>query len=231
MSNLALGLDCSGETYSVGLYGGRGISLEVNGFQPRKALREIPGAIAFLLKTAGATHADLAVVGLTQGPGSFTGVRLGVTVAKTVAFASGCKLCPWDTLELLARQTLPDSSQGTVAVALDARRSELYCGLFNKGSGDWQTLVPTGVRSADEFAAELAKAGPIHALIGTGFAAYPQLCPLAWSGPRYLTREESAPRGLVIARLSLVADARWVASEQLLPVYHREADIQVSSPR
>ncbi len=227
---LALGLDCSGETYSLGLYGERGVSLEVSGFQPRRALREIPGALSYLLKTAGAAHSDLLVVGLTQGPGSFTGVRLGVTVAKTVVLVAGCPLCPWDTLELLARQSLPEPSVGTVAVALDARRGELYCGIFEATGQEWRTLLPTGVRPPAEFGAELVRTESVQVVVGAGFAAYPDLWTSGWGGPRYLSREQSAPSGLAIAKLSFEHQSSWISSEALLPVYHRQADIQVSNP-
>lgn len=227
---LALGLDCSGETYSVGISGGRGVSLEAGGFQPRRALREIPGAISYLLKTAGLTHSDLTVVGVTQGPGSFTGVRLGATVAKTVAMVAGCPICPWDTLELLARQSLPQPSVGAAAVALDARRGELYCGVFRFQKDEFDVVLPTGVRTPQEFQAELSKLDSFQTAIGSGFAAYPELLATEWSGARYQTRENSAPSGRLIAELSLQHPTKWVPSADLLPVYHRQADIQVSTP-
>ncbi len=226
---LALGLDCSGETYSVGLSGGRGVSLEASGFQPRRALREIPGAIAYLLKVAGLTHRDLSVVGVTQGPGSFTGVRLGATVAKTVALVAGCPICPWDTLELLARQSLPAPSVGTAAVALDARRGELYCGIFRFEEERFSALLPTGVRTPQEFQDELSKLEACEAAIGSGFAAYAELLPGDWKGSRHQTRDNSAPSGRLIAELSLQHQPNWIASADLLPVYHRQADIQVSN--
>jgi tRNA threonylcarbamoyladenosine biosynthesis protein TsaB len=96
--NLVLGLDCSGETYSAGLWGSAGTRLEVSGSQPRRALRELPEAVAYLLRTAGAQASDLSAVGVTSGPGSFTGVRLGITVARTAALLAGCPACGWDTL-------------------------------------------------------------------------------------------------------------------------------------
>ncbi len=225
----ALGLDCSGETYSVGISGGRGISLEAGGFQPRRALREIPGAISYLLKTAELSHSDLTVVGVTQGPGSFTGVRLGATVAKTVALIAGCPICPWDTLELLARQSLPQPSFGTAAVALDARRGELYCGVFRFRKDAFDVVLPTGVRTPQEFQGELSNLETCQAAIGSGFAAYPDLLAVDWRGARYQTRENSAPSGRLIAELSLQHQAQWIASAELLPVYHRQADIQVST--
>lgn len=225
---LVLGLDCSGETYSVGLWSSSGLSLEASGQQPRRALRELPQAISYLLATAGVKADQLSALGVTQGPGSFTGVRLGVTVAKTVALVARCPVRGWDTLELLARQHLPRGSTGTVAVALDARRSELYCALFEqKAEGEWHTLLPTSVRSPVDFQTELARRDAVHVAVGTGFQAYPTLLEPSWTGPRWQSRRDSAPSGLVVAELTGSDPSGWGDAAALVPVYHRRADIQV----
>lgn len=226
--SLILGLDCSGETYSAGLWSRSGVSLEMGGYQPRKALRELPEALSCLLKTAGITVSDLSAVGVTAGPGSFTGVRLGVTIAKTVAFVAGCPVCAWDTLELLAHQHLPTGCSGTVAVALDARRSELYCGVFRRET-ELETLLPTEVRTPKEFAQALTGCEPVGLAVGSGFEAYPELLPCQWQGLRRTGRRESAPSGLDVAKLTAAHPELWCPADKLEPVYHRKADIQVSS--
>jgi tRNA threonylcarbamoyladenosine biosynthesis protein TsaB len=226
---LVLGIDCSGETYSVGLWSSTGLSLEAAGFQPRKALREISTAIAFVLTTAGVKAGDLSAVGVTQGPGSFTGVRLGITVAKTTAMVAKCPVCPWDTLELLAHQGLPAASLGTAAVALDARRGELYCGLFRRlGQGaSLEAVLPTDVREPAQFQLAMSECAALDIAVGSGFEAYPDLLNPAWSGPRLSSRRDSAPSGLVIAQLSAAHPERNIRAQDLSPVYHRRADIQV----
>lgn len=221
---MILGLDCSGETYSVGLFSAAGISLESSGHQPRRALRQISGAISELLARAGVKAGALTAVGVTHGPGSFTGVRLGVTVAKTVALVAGCPVLGWDTLELLAHQALPEGSSGTVAVALDARRGELYCGVFQTAP-EWQVRLATDVRRPEDFAEHLR--GPLQAAIGSGFEAYPQLLGADWQGPRWTSRQASAPSGLLVASLTAARAPLWRPAAELQPVYHRRADIQV----
>lgn len=229
---LILGLDCSGETYSAGLWSSTGIALETSGQQPRKALLQLPEAVAFLLKTAGVAAGELSAVGVTRGPGSFTGVRLGVTVAKTAALVAGCPVCGWDTLEVLAYQALgSDGSgpvpRGTVAVALDARRSELYCGVFRgEKQQRLEVLLPTDVRRPSDFVAALPQ--PFQVAVGTGFEAYPQLLPAGFEGACLASRAASAPSGLLVARLTGNAAERWQSASSLEPVYHRRADIQVS---
>jgi tRNA threonylcarbamoyladenosine biosynthesis protein TsaB len=188
----------------------------------------MPAAIAHLLKTAEVKVDALSAVGVTQGPGSFTGVRLGITVAKTTALVAVCPVAGWDTLELLAHQHLPEACSGTVAVALDARRSELYCGLFRRTAQAFETLLATDVRTPTQFAEELARLPSLQVAVGSGFEAYPDLLDLSWSGPRLVSRRDSAPSGLVVARLTAANEVCWRPAQELVPVYHRRADIQVS---
>lgn len=228
MTTIALGIDCTAESYSVGLWSSAGTSLELSGHQPRRALRELPGAASTLLAMAGLGAGDLSVVGVTEGPGSFTGVRLGVTVAKTIAFVANCPVCGWDTLELLARQQLPEGSLGRAAVALDARRGELYCAVFQRTEA-FETRVATAVATPAEFAAVLEDGRELSVAVGSGFEAYPDLLPPQWCGAKLVSRQLSAPSGLEVARLSALAQQRWQPAATLEPVYHRRADIQVSS--
>lgn len=218
MSGFTLGLDCSGETYSVGLLGPKGERAEVSGFQPRRALRETPEAVAFLLRSQGASYRDLETVGVTSGPGSFTGVRLGVTLAKTIAGLAQAKLVGLDSLRVLA------FGKESAAIALDARRGEVYCAVLTNG----KVLVPTDVRTPAAFG-DLLKDQQPHFLVGAGFEVYPELVPPNWQGPRLTERAESAPRGLAVATLAQ-HDAGQQADlgHDLRPQYFRRADIQVN---
>lgn len=227
-----LGIDASGETYSVGLWSQR-FNLEVSGFQSRTALRNLPGSLTYLLTTANIQATDLTAIGVVAGPGSFTGVRLGVTVAKTAALVANCPIRAWDTLEILAHQALPQGSLGTVAVALDARRGEVYSAIFQRSLTDTTALtplLPTGVRSPESFQQNLAQLPSLHAAIGPGFASYPNLLPTCWNGVRTAQKELSAPRGQLIAELTAKNSDRLLPAELIEPTYHRRADIQVVAP-
>ncbi len=233
MKTFFLGLDCTGETYSVGLWSPKGPCLEASGFTARRALRDAPAAIESVLGQAGISATDLVGIGLTEGPGSFTGVRLGVAIVKTLALVAECPVIAWDTLELLAHQSLGTFGAGRVAVALDARRGELYGAVFSRekaGEAPLTALLPTGVYDPTEFSNQLKSLGPFQAAIGGGFAAYPQILGADWLGPRLQGTSESAPRGRLIAYLSSHPSfgGRRVSGEDLWPVYCRRADIQVS---
>lgn len=234
MKELVIGLDCTGETYSCGLLSREGVFTSITGLSPRRALLEIPSHVSYLLKSCGASYRDVAAVGVTKGPGSFTGVRLGITLAKTIAFASQCKIFPMDTLELLARGQAPGYAQGyaqgKVAVALDARRGELYCGIFKLGE-ECSPQLPTAVRSPALFTRDLLNCEDLRALVGPGFAAYPELVVEGFRGPVLTSPADT------ICSMSLLCDlsrSAWqhdslAEPETVEPVYHRKADIQVSS--
>lgn len=230
MKKLVIGLDCTGETYSCGLLSEEGVFTSITGLSPRRALLEIPSHVSYLLKTSGASYREVAAVGVTKGPGSFTGVRLGITLAKTIAFASQCKIFPLDTLELLARGQAQAYSRGAVAVALDARRAELYCGIFRLGK-ECSPLLPTAVRSPTLFTRDLLNCEDLRSLVGPGFAAYPDLVPEGFRGPVLTSPADTTCSMSLLCELTQTAwrQDRLAAPETVEPVYHRKADIQVSS--
>jgi tRNA threonylcarbamoyladenosine biosynthesis protein TsaB len=97
-----------------------------------------------VLRGAGCRPATLGGVAVSSGPGSFTGLRIGMSVAKGLAYAGDVPLVGVSTLEALARRVaaragvLPGE---TILAALDARRDEVYCQLFRAEAGD---VTPDG---------------------------------------------------------------------------------------
>ncbi len=74
---------------------------------------------------------DLSAVAISQGPGSYTGLRIGVSAAKGLAYAAGIPLIAVSTLEALARKV--KTKQGYIIPVLDARRLEVYSAVYNAG--------------------------------------------------------------------------------------------------
>ncbi len=85
--------------------------------------------IASLLQETGYTYKDLSAVAVSKGPGSYTGLRIGVSAAKGLCFALDIPLIATDTLEALARTT--KINQGIIVPMLDARRMEVYQAVFS----------------------------------------------------------------------------------------------------
>ena len=85
------------------------------------------------LKEAQVSFSDLSAIAVSQGPGSYTGLRIGVSAAKGLCFALNIPLIAVDTLQSLASQVVV--SDGIIVPMLDARRMEVYSAVF---SADWQ---------------------------------------------------------------------------------------------
>lgn len=91
---------------------------------------------------------DLAAVAISSGPGSYTGLRIGVSTAKGLCFGLDIPLLAVNTLELMAFQVMKDrQDQSLLCPMLDARRMEVYCLLANSRL---EILEPTDARIIDE---------------------------------------------------------------------------------
>lgn len=84
------------------------------------------------LKESNITFKDLSAIAVSQGPGSYTGLRIGVSAAKGLCFALDLPLIAVDTLQVLASKL--SISEGVIIPMIDARRMEVYSAIFNSKS-------------------------------------------------------------------------------------------------
>lgn len=82
-----------------------------------------------IIKEAGISFSDLSAVAVSQGPGSYTGLRIGVSAAKGLCYALEIPLISVDTLTILANQL--QIEKGIIIPMIDARRMEVYSAIFN----------------------------------------------------------------------------------------------------
>lgn len=91
-------------------------------------------AVESLMKESGLAPDDLDAIAVTTGPGSYTGVRIGVTTAKSMAWALNIPLYPVSTLQVFAQNGL--GFPGLVSPLIDARRNQVYTAAFSGSSGE-----------------------------------------------------------------------------------------------
>ena len=119
-----------------------------------------------LLKQIGKTAADVTAVAVAAGPGSFTGVRIGVAAAKGFAWAKELPCYGVSTLEAMALSL--GIFEGTVCACMDARRAQVYNALFSFRNGQICRISDDRAISIADLSAELQKIdGPIY-LVGDG---------------------------------------------------------------
>jgi tRNA threonylcarbamoyladenosine biosynthesis protein TsaB len=110
-------------------------------------------SIRDLLQKAGWPASTINLVGVSVGPGSFTGLRIGVTTAKTFAYAVGADVLGISTIEVLAA---PISAGVRLWTILDAQRGDLFASLFTRSvETDWQTTGPTHIINRDQWLQKL----------------------------------------------------------------------------
>jgi len=210
-----------------------GVALTINGRLFGE--RHVDGAAAHsraclrfageLVAEAGITLGDMDVFAASRGPGSFIGVRVGLTLAKGLAWSLARPVVGVSTLEALALGGLEEAGEGERILALlDARVDEVYGGIFRVQSGN---LVPEGAEfccSPGSIADHTPSAGRVW-LIGTGAVRYRELGALQVVG-KFIT-EESAHQtsASAVARL---AERDMIAGKaqppaDLTAVYLREA--------
>ena len=119
-----------------------------------------------LLKQCGKTVKDLSAVAVAEGPGSFTGVRIGVAAAKGLSWGGKLPCYGVSTLEAMAISL--GAYQGYVCPCMDARRSQVYNALFYVNCGELRRIEPDRAIALAELAVELKKCEEPVFLVGDG---------------------------------------------------------------
>jgi tRNA threonylcarbamoyladenosine biosynthesis protein TsaB len=214
-----LALDTSTESCSAALLCGDRL-LERSEMAPRRHAELILPMIDSLLAEAGLSRRRLDGIAVGRGPGAFTGVRLGVSVAQGLALGLDIPVVPVSSLAALA-QDVP-ASDGLILAVIDARMGEIYAGTFRRGADG--LVEALGEESVDRAEKLILRKSKQWSVIGSGWDAYRDAlaarlpaAPLWAEGARY-------PQARQIARLAQpqFAAGRGVSPEYALPVYLRD---------
>ena len=127
-----------------------------------------------VLKEAGCTLAALDGLAFGRGPGSFTGVRIGIGVAQGLAFSAELNVVGVSTLQTMAQQAYELHGQTHVIAAIDARMSEIYLAAFALNDGIMQPTTSEAVIPPGKAAEFLPKIESSCFGVGSGWQAYAQ---------------------------------------------------------
>ena len=175
-----------------------------------------------LLRNCGERLEDVDLVAVAAGPGSFTGLRIGVATAKGLAWPGDKDCAPCSTLESMA-WPLAHIAGKVIVCAMDARRNQVYNALFRASGEGLERLAPDRAVSLEELAGELARYPEEKIVVGDGaLLCYNSLngrVPGLALAPVHL-RLQSA-WGVARAAEELAARGELVKGGDLTPVYHR----------
>ena len=226
---LCLGLETASLRPGVGLADRNGIILERAGLDPKSKAQAVFVYLNDLLSQGKIDLGRLDLIAVTSGPGSFTGLKVGVAAAKGLGFALDRPCVGVSSLRALAAG-LTEPAQGPVGALFDARRGLVYAALFEPdGRGGLNRLSPDRALSPEEWAVELtSRTDPRPlTLLGRGLKAYGGLL-LEHLGARARLAPEPDwdLRPGIVARLGIEAAGagRAVEPQRLAARYLRPVD-------
>ena len=217
-----LALESSATACSAALWGEGGLiaqSFQNSGLTHSRTL--LPMAHD-LLKNCGTALEQVDVIAVAAGPGSFTGLRIGVATAKGLAWGADKDCAACSTLESMA-WPLAFYEDAVVVCAMDARRRQVYNALFHTDGEKLERLTPDRAISLEELGEELKKIPKRKIVVGDG-------AKLCYNTLREMEIQlELAPEplrmqsawGVARAAAELVQAGKLVKGQDLVPVYHR----------
>lgn len=183
--------------------------------------RTLMPLVDLLLRNTDMTAADLDVIAVSAGPGSFTGVRIGVSAAKGLAWAVDKPCAAVSTLAALARNVA--FLDGLIVCAMDARRQQVYNALFKAKNGRLTRLTEDRAIALAELAEELRSAPRPKTVLGDGgrmtydfLKAAGVPCRLA---PAHLVKENAV--SVALEAEDIARAGGLVTAQELAPVYLR----------
>lgn len=227
MTSVTLGIETSGLAGLVALRRD-GVLLEERELEHtrRRHAQTLVLELQTLLQSHGVSPTDIDIVGVSHGPGSFTGLRVGIVVAKTFAFAANCRLVAVDTFAAIAEAA--DESVTSLSVVSDAQRQQLFVGEFvrDEASQLFERPSAISIADADEWCESLAdRAAPDFAIAGPVLS---RLQELLSTEVRQLPEPDWKPKAAAVAAIAdrLAAENQFVDPFDLEPFYLRKCSAE-----
>jgi tRNA threonylcarbamoyladenosine biosynthesis protein TsaB len=242
---ILLGIDTATSTGGVGIVEARASSTRVLADDSRIAGRthgaRILEQIDAALATAGLDLTSVDAFAVANGPGSFTGLRVGMATAKALAWSCGRPIVGVPTLEAWASRALGQKDQGAspadhaVAVVLDARKGEVYRAAFGADGAGLKRLLPEAVESPEACVMALTglRGGASSlTLLGDGATRYAESFDALGDVER-ISMDSLPPAGSAVAAL---AAPRALAGDfddarLLTPAYVRASEAELALAR
>ena len=187
--------------------------------RPPAHARELMPAVAAVMDEAGAELRSLEAIAVGVGPGTFTGLRIGIATARALAGAAGLALRPVSSLAALAAGIEGEGNETGAALALiDAKRGELFAALYRDGSEVW----PPFVAKPEEVARRVRDAGLQPRAAGDGSVRFREVLEAAGIDVAPGASRAHVVRALHVCRLA--AKLPGTPPEAVLPDYIRAPD-------
>lgn len=223
-----LAVDTSTFAGSVAVLHDRKLLAEVNLESPQTHSERLLPAVDLMLKSLGLDlQGDLDGFALAVGPGSFTGIRIGMSTVKSFSLTTGKPIASVSNLEALALKIRQPQAR-LLCPLMDAKKKEVYAALFEFRAGKMRELVPQGVYDPDRLFS-LFPAHRVITFIGSGVPVYRERLRLYFKDKARLS-----PRSLYTAyEVGILGYDRLIAGEgrdafHVEPLYFRKSQAEES---
>ena len=223
---MILAIETSGAVGSVAVSDDRAILASHTFGQGARHARNVMPAIDEVIRRAGLTKEQIEAVAVSAGPGSFTGLRVGITCAMTLAWALGGRAAAVPSLAVMAQNVDPSAHGGCrhTCPIVDARRDKVYGTVFEWTGAEWADTTDVLLDGPRRLADMLP---PGTLIFGSGVRAYPQVFvdPQGSEDGRFPVGqvELEAARAEAVAELGLrlIRAGQDVDPMKLAPRYYR----------
>ncbi|TCV95680.1 tRNA threonylcarbamoyladenosine biosynthesis protein TsaB [Luteibacter rhizovicinus] len=214
-----LAIETSTEACSVALVHGDEV-IERSEIAPRRHAELVLPMANALLAEAGLSREALNGIAVGRGPGAFTGVRLGVSLAQGMAMALGVPVVTVSSLEALALEAPED--EAAILAVIDARMGEIYVACYRRD--DNGGLIALDTERVDTAAALILPEASAWHVVGTGWATYEAVLRERIHAPVLSADGARFPQARHIAEIAArrFRDGMAVSPEFALPVYLRD---------
>lgn len=224
---MILGIETSVENVGVALGDHNGIRATASISSDRKHAESLTPMIHFIVHQAECEMSDISAIAVDVGPGLFTGMRVGIATAQTLAWALEVPVLPVCSLDAMAHRAM--WSDAPIAASLDARRGEVYWALYRSRGHELQRLTEPVVTSPDDLAIHIADRAEEVVCVGTGFKRYEETFETnPWV--RTIDGDSAFPSASSVVALGAVAllNDKAVAPDKVEPLYLRAPDAEIN---
>lgn len=221
MSTRILAIDTATEACSVALWNNGEVQALFE-LCPREHTQRILPMVQQVLAESGLSLGQLDALAFGRGPGSFTGVRIGIGIGQGLALGADLPMIGVSTLQTMAQGAFRLTAASRVLAAIDARMGEVYWGEFERNAeGDWLGEATEAVMTPEQTLARAQTLSGCWATVGTGWQTYPEL--IGGSNVQLTDGQMLLPQAedMLPLALSLWASGQAVSVENAEPVYLR----------
>lgn len=222
---IVLGIESATESVGVALAASDGVLANVEVVQGRRHAESIVPCVQFVCERADIELSEVGAIAIDVGPGLFTGMRVGIATAKSLAMALSIPMVPMTSLEVLAAaEAITDD---IIVPVVDARKSEIFWAMYRRTHRGLELLHQPTVGPVDDLVSDLMARDQSSVCVGDGAHRYVDDIMAGFSCSIGAAVHPSAS---VLAREAVLRAIRdeTVAEQMVEPVYLRQPDAQIN---